>query len=79
MSTSIPTSSAGWLTRQPIRRGNVAQHVEEFANNAAQLGREAGERVQEVASNIKGAATRAAVEEGIVTGGRGLLPKVASR
>jgi gas vesicle protein len=58
---------------------NVAQQVEEFANNAAQLGREAGERIQEVAGNIKGAATRAAVEEGIVTGGGGMLPKVASR
>ena len=32
---------------------NVAQHVEEFANNAAQQGREGGERIQEVAGNVK--------------------------
>jgi len=34
---------------------NVAQYVEEFANNAAQQGRPAGERTQEVDGNVKGA------------------------
>ncbi|MFZ0851975.1 MAG: hypothetical protein WAO08_22570 [Hyphomicrobiaceae bacterium] len=34
---------------------NVAQHVEDFASNAAEQGREAKERIQEVAGNVKGA------------------------
>jgi len=33
----------------------VARQVEDFAGRAAEQGREAGERVQEVAGNIKGA------------------------
>ena len=33
---------------------NVAQHVEDFASNAAQQGREAGERIQEVAGQCEG-------------------------
>ena len=34
---------------------NVAQHVEAIARSSAQQGREAGERIQEVAGNVKGA------------------------
>ena len=46
---------------------NVAQHVEEFANNAAQQGREAGERIQEVAGNVKGAVDKSIKDQPMAT------------
>jgi ElaB/YqjD/DUF883 family membrane-anchored ribosome-binding protein len=46
---------------------NVAQHVEEFANNAAQQGREVGERIQEVAGNVKGAVDKSIKDQPMAT------------
>jgi len=46
---------------------NVAQHVEEFANNAAQQGREVGERIQEVAGNVKGAVDKSIQDQPMPT------------
>jgi ElaB/YqjD/DUF883 family membrane-anchored ribosome-binding protein len=46
---------------------NVAQHVEEFANNAAQQGREAGERIQEVAGNVRGAVDKSIKDQPMAT------------
>jgi ElaB/YqjD/DUF883 family membrane-anchored ribosome-binding protein len=46
---------------------NVAQHVEEFANNAAQQGREAGDRIQEVAGNVKGAVDKSMMDQPMTT------------
>ena len=65
-STRIPTSSAGWLTRRPIRR-ETSPNVEEFANNATQQGREAGERIQEVAGNVRGAVDKSIKDQPIAT------------
>jgi ElaB/YqjD/DUF883 family membrane-anchored ribosome-binding protein len=46
---------------------NVAQHVEDFASNAAQQGREAGERIQEVAGNVKGAVDKSVKDQPMAT------------
>ncbi|RPI31566.1 MAG: DUF883 family protein [Hyphomicrobiaceae bacterium] len=46
---------------------NVAQHVEDFASNAAQQGREAGERIQEVAGNVKGAVDKSIKDQPMAT------------
>ena len=46
---------------------NVAQHAEEFANNAAQQGREAEERIQEVAGNVKGAVDKSIKDQPMAT------------
>ena len=46
---------------------NVAQHVEDFASNAAQQGREAGERIQEVAGNVKGAVDKSMKSQPMAT------------
>jgi len=46
---------------------NVAQHVEDFASNAAQQGREAGERIQEVAGNVKGAVDKSIKDRPMAT------------
>jgi ElaB/YqjD/DUF883 family membrane-anchored ribosome-binding protein len=45
----------------------VAQHVEDFASNAAQQGREAGERIQEVAGNVKGAVDKSIKDQPMAT------------
>jgi ElaB/YqjD/DUF883 family membrane-anchored ribosome-binding protein len=50
------TDQLGRLTDKAADQArNVAQHVEEIASSSAQQGREAGERIQEVAGNVKGA------------------------
>lgn len=46
---------------------NVAQHVEDFASNAAQQGREAGEQIQEVAGNVKGAVDKSIKDQPMAT------------
>ena len=45
----------------------MAQHVEDFASNAAQQGREAGERIQEVAGNVKGAVDKSIKDQPMAT------------
>ena len=46
---------------------DVAQHVEDFASNAAQQGREAVERIQEVAGNVKGAVDKSIKDQPMAT------------
>jgi ElaB/YqjD/DUF883 family membrane-anchored ribosome-binding protein len=46
---------------------SVAQHVEDFASNTAQQGREAGERIQEVAGNVKGAVDKSMKDQPMAT------------
>jgi len=46
---------------------DVAQHVEDFASNAAQQGREAGERIREVAGNVKGAVDKSIKDQPMAT------------
>jgi hypothetical protein len=57
------------LADKATDQARVAQHVEEFANNAAQQGREAGADPGGCRQRQGCCPTRAAVEEGIVTGG----------
>jgi len=45
----------------------VARQVEDFAGRAAEQGREAGERVQEVAGNIKGAVDKSVKDQPMAT------------
>ena len=45
----------------------VARQVEDFAGRAAEQGREAGERVQEVAGNIKGAVDKSVKAQPMAT------------
>jgi ElaB/YqjD/DUF883 family membrane-anchored ribosome-binding protein len=49
------------------RAQSVAQQVEGFAGRAAEQGREAGERVQEVAGNIKGAVDKSVKDQPMAT------------
>ena len=45
----------------------VARQVEDFAGKAVEHGREAGERVQEVAGNIKGAVDKSVKDQPMAT------------
>jgi ElaB/YqjD/DUF883 family membrane-anchored ribosome-binding protein len=45
----------------------VARHVEDFAGKALDQGREAGERIQEVAGNVKGAVDKSIKEQPMAT------------
>jgi ElaB/YqjD/DUF883 family membrane-anchored ribosome-binding protein len=45
----------------------VARQVEEFAGKAVEQGREAGERVQEVAGNVKGAVDKSIKDQPMTT------------
>jgi len=45
----------------------VARQVEDFAGKAMDQGREAGERIQEVAGNVKGAVDKSIKDQPMVT------------
>jgi ElaB/YqjD/DUF883 family membrane-anchored ribosome-binding protein len=45
----------------------VARRVEDFAGKAMDQGREAGERIQEVAGNVKGAVDKSIKDQPMVT------------
>jgi ElaB/YqjD/DUF883 family membrane-anchored ribosome-binding protein len=62
------TNQLGRLTDKATDQArNVAEHVEDFASNVAQQGREAGERIQEVAGNVKGAVDKSMKDQPMAT------------
>jgi ElaB/YqjD/DUF883 family membrane-anchored ribosome-binding protein len=62
------TDQLGNLTDKATDQArSVAQQVEDFASNTVQQGREAGERIQEVAGNVKGAVDKSMKDQPMAT------------
>jgi ElaB/YqjD/DUF883 family membrane-anchored ribosome-binding protein len=55
------------LDKATDKAQGVARQVEDFAGRAVEQGREAGERVQEVAGNIKGAVDKSVKDQPMAT------------
>jgi ElaB/YqjD/DUF883 family membrane-anchored ribosome-binding protein len=61
------TSSRRSPTRPPTKFRDVAGQAEHFANRVAEQGREVGDKVQEVAGNLKGAVDKSVRDQPMAT------------
>ena len=62
-----PISSRRWRDKATDQFGKVADTVENVATRVAEQGREAGQQVQEVAGNIKGAVDKSVKDQPMAT------------